>query len=121
MNSTKIIITTFLLLFSATVLFGQKPPKVQTADIKTSAVCGHCEETITEALTYHKGVLAMNMDMETKVVSVRYKTKKTSVEDIRNKIASLGYNADEVKANKDAYAKLSPCCQKPGVCGDDHK
>ena len=121
MKITKIIIASMLLLFSATVVFGQKPPKVQTADIKTTAVCGHCEEAITDALTYHKGVLAMTMDMETKVVSVRYKTKKTSAEDIRNTIAALGYNADEVPANKDAYAKLSPCCQKEGVCGDDHK
>lgn len=121
MNNTKIIITTILLLFSISAVFGQKAAKVQTAEIKTSAVCGHCEETISEALTYHKGILAMNMDMETKVVSVRYKTKKTSVEDIRNKIASLGYNADAVPANVEAYKKLSPCCQKPGVCGDDHK
>lgn len=120
MRITNIIIASMLLLLS-TVAFGQKPPKVQTADITTSAVCGHCEEAITEALTYHKGVLAMSMDMETKVVSVRYKTKKTSVEDLRNKIAALGYNADEVPASREAYAKLSPCCQKEGVCGDDHK
>lgn len=121
MKISKIIITSLLFFMTAATVFAQKAPKIQTADIKTSAVCGHCEETITEALTYHKGILAIDMDMETKIVSVRYKTKKTTVEDIRNKIASLGYNADAVPANKEAYTKLAPCCQKPGVCsGDDH-
>ncbi len=117
MKITKIIIASILLSFSTAAVFAQKAPKVQTAEIQTSAVCGHCEEAITEALTYHKGILAMSMDMESKVLSVRYKTKKTTVEDIRNKIASLGYKADEVTPTLEAFNKLAPCCQKEGVCG----
>ena len=114
----------FILLSLALLAFGfvsaEKPPKTQTVEIQTSAVCGHCEENITKALTFTKGVIDINFNDETKVVAVTYKTKKTSPEQIRQTISEAGYEADEVPANKAAYDKLDACCKKDGVKCSGH-
>ena len=116
MNNTKSLILLCVMLLSSVAIFAQKASKIQEAEIKTSAICGMCEETITEALTFHKGVLAVSMDMETKVVKVRFNSKKTNIDGIRAKIASAGYDADDVVANAEAYEKLHGCCKKGGSC-----
>ena len=37
----------------------------------------------------------------------------TKLDELKNKIISkLGYDADEVKADKEAYEKLDGCCKK---------
>ncbi|MEZ4685132.1 MAG: heavy metal-associated domain-containing protein [Bacteroidia bacterium] len=92
-----------------------KKPKTETVEIQTSAVCGHCEEKISNALTYTKGVVDFDFNDETKVVSVTYKTKKTSADDIRQATSAAGYQADEVPANQAAYDNLAPCCKKDGT------
>lgn len=105
-------------------VFGNNPakkPKTETVNIKTSAQCGHCVEAISKALTYTKGVVDFTVDADTKVATVTYKTKKTSVDAIRTAINEAGYDADEMPANAEAYSKLSACCKKGGkACDDKH-
>ena len=112
----------FSLLLMAGFVMAKAPAKTATIKIKTSAQCGHCEETISKALTFTKGVVAFEMNDETKVVTVTYKTKKTSPKKIREAITMVGYDADEVPANAEAYEKLSACCKKGApACTDDKK
>lgn len=97
-----------------------KKPKTETVEIQTSAKCGHCEERITNALTYTKGVVDIKFNDETKVVAVTYKKKKTSPDTIREAIAKAGYQADDMPANKTAYDALADCCKKDGVKCSGH-
>jgi hypothetical protein len=46
-------------------------------------------------------------------LNVKFKPKQITLEEIKVKIASLGYQADEVPADKIAYDALPACC-KPG-------
>lgn len=82
--------------------------------IQTSAVCGMCKDRIEETLAYEEGVKEAVLDMNTKIVSVTYNPKKTDVSKIKTAINKIGYDADETKANPDAYAKLPNCCKKDG-------
>jgi copper chaperone CopZ len=97
-----------------------KKGKTETVEIKTSAKCGHCEERITKALTYTKGVVDIDFNDETKVVAVTYKTKKTNPEALRKAISMAGYQADEMPANQAAFDALSDCCKKDGVKCSGH-
>ena len=92
------------------VLFSQNVKK-QTIVIQTSAQCDDCKERIEGALNYTKGVKFADLDLETKKVSVQYKTKKINAQEIKDIIAKIGYDADETKANADAVIKLPKCCQ----------
>jgi copper chaperone CopZ len=92
--------------------FGQK--KIEEAVIQTSAQCGDCKERIESKLNYTKGVVFGELDLDSKKVTVRYKTKSISLQEIKQAIASIGYSADEVKAKEEDVLKLPKCCQPGG-------
>ncbi len=87
--------------------------KYEVIRIKTSSQCEMCKERIEETLAFEKGVKSSELDLDTKIVTVSYSTKKTSPEKIRMAISKAGYDADDVKANPRAYSKLPGCCKKP--------
>ena len=103
--------TLFLFLLLTGLTFGQK--KIEEAVIQTSAQCGDCQERIESKLNYTKGVVFAELDLESKKVTVRYKTKSISLQEIKQAIASIGYSADDVKAKEEDVLKLPKCCQ-PG-------
>ena len=80
--------------------------------IKTSAVCGMCKDKIEQGLAYEKGIKDVNLNVETKIATVKYNPEKITPDQIRKAISKLGYNADEVLADKTAYDKLPKCCKK---------
>ena len=84
-----------------------------TIKIGTSAQCEMCTHRIEETLTFERGVKSAKLDLETGIVAVAYRTRLTNPEKIRNAIGKIGYDADDVKADPDAYAKLPGCCKKP--------
>ena len=86
--------------------------KIDTIRIKTSAMCGQCKDRIEGGLVYEKGVKDVVLDVETKVVTIKYNTKSTNPGELRKKISKLGYDADEVPADQAAYDKLPACCKK---------
>jgi copper chaperone CopZ len=112
------IITTMLALMALVVattgtLYGQKADKkTETVEIKSSVVCGMCEERVKKDLAFEKGVKEVAVNLETKVITVSYRTDKTDKEKIKKAITNIGYDADEMMANETAYKKLPACCKK---------
>jgi mercuric ion binding protein len=82
------------------------------AKIKTSAVCEMCEETLEKAMAYEKGVKESALDVNSKILTVTFDPKKTSLEKIRLAITKTGYDADGMPADKNAYENLNACCKK---------
>jgi mercuric ion binding protein len=93
----------------------EKKSNTETVIIKTSAQCGDCKERIEEALNYTKGVKFSELDLETKNVTVKFLPAKITLQQIKEKISSIGYDADEVKSNPAAVKKLPACCQPGGM------
>ena len=92
--------------------------KYKEVEIQTSAQCGSCKTRIEDALNYMSGVKYAELDLETKKVTVKFNTKKTSLDAVKTKIAETGYDADDVAAHKEAYSALPACCQKGGHDND---
>jgi copper chaperone CopZ len=90
-----------------------KTKKTETIVLQTSAQCGDCKERIEGGLNYTKGVIFAELNEDTKKVTVKYKTAIISAQKIKEKIAEIGYDAEEVKATKNGLDKLPTCC-KPG-------
>ena len=63
-------------------------------------------------MAFEKGVTSVELDDKTKIVTISYKTAKTDPDKLRKAISKLGYDADDVEAAPDAYAKLPACCKK---------
>lgn len=111
MRGISLIVISFFLLVSTGI--AQNDKKVEEIKIQTSAQCDMCKTRIETAMAYEKGVVKSNLDLETKILTVKYKPAKTTPEQIRKAVSAVGYDADDVAANDEAYQKLSPCCKKP--------
>ena len=103
----------FILLFAG-LYVKDVSAQDQTIKIKTSAVCGECKTTIEKALNFSKGVKKASLDVDSKMVTVVYKTEKTNPDKIRLVISNAGYDADSIPANPKAYSRLKDCCKKDG-------
>ena len=109
------------LLFLAIAVIGfttfasaQAKKGVQTVTIQTPTVqCESCKKRIEEYLKREDGVQKSNVDFKKHVTKVTYVAERTNVENIKTAIANAGYDADDVKADEEAYKKLPNCCKKP--------
>jgi len=110
-NLVTLIIIAFMAINTQSA-FAQKAKKTETITIKTSAQCEMCKERIEKDLAYEKGIVSSNLDVETQVVTVKYKIAKTTPEKIRIAITKIGYDADDVPAIKKSHDNLPKCCQK---------
>ena len=91
----------------------------QTVTIQTNGVCQKCAVRFRENVPYFKGVKSYAYDMKTAKLTIVYDSKKTNPDQLRQEISKLGYNADNVKADAAARAKLPACCraEKSSGCG----
>ena len=112
-NIRKAILLTALVVFftpAVTMAAGSAPVTIR---IKTSSQCEMCKERIEEALAFERGVQGSDLDLETQIVTVSFKPKRTTPEKIRKAISKVGYDADDTPADAKAYSKLPACCKKP--------
>jgi copper chaperone CopZ len=103
-------------MFMINMTFAQeKKAKYETVVIQTSAECGDCKVRIEDGLNYMKGVKFAELDLETKKVTVKFSPKKSTLLQVKEKINSIGYDADDLKAQTEIVKKLPLCCQPGGM------
>ena len=117
MNFKSVLLIVFFAMMP-TLLSAQEGKRNQKAEIKTTFYCDHCKECETcgqnfrQNLLKVKGVRMFEIDQEANMITVYYDSKKTDIRAIRTAISNLGFDADGIKANPDAYEKLDDCCKK---------
>lgn len=115
-NITAIIVIT-IMLFSINMSFAQEKKSNGKAVIKTVLNCNHCKECPTCGLKFKtemlkiKGVKMYELDDKNMTFTVYYNPKKTTLQEIKEGISKLGYDADEVKATPEGIASLDGCCK----------
>jgi len=102
-------IFSFLTLFMAlaTISFAQK---TKTEAIPVSGNCGMCKLKIEKAAK-DAGVKEASWDVDSKVLTVTYKSSSTNSAKIQQAVAAAGYDTRDVKTTEEAYGKLHGCCQ----------
>jgi copper chaperone CopZ len=89
----------------------------ETIVIQTNAYSAKSDAIFKESLPFVKGVKEYKYDEKTSKIAVAYDSKKTNPDKIRDEIAKLGFDADKVKANEKARAKLpAECTTMPRGC-----
>lgn len=105
-----------ILIFALSIgTFSFIQKEIEEVNIKTSSECNMCKERIEEKLNYTKGVTYVNLDVSSKLLKIKYKSEKITVEKIRETLSNMGYDADDVKANKESQNKLPSCCKPNGM------
>lgn len=83
--------------------------KLDEVKIRASITCNYCKEKIEKNIAFEKGVKDLSVDMETKVVTIKYNKEKTNPEKLVAAIKKLDFDAEVVNS----------CCTKDKV--NEHK
>lgn len=78
-----------------------------------SAQCDICKSNISKAIKNVNGVKSFKVDIDNHIVHVNFDNTLTNLSKIEDAITMAGYDANNKKADKDAYDKLDMCCKKP--------
>lgn len=91
---------------------------------RVEGACGMCEERI-EAAAAIKGVTKADWDVDSKLITVTYQPGKVKPSKIRQKIAAVGHDVGDLKANISVYNSLPDCCHyrdlEKASCEEDEK
>jgi copper chaperone CopZ len=111
--------TCIVILFSLfTFTLAAQNSKNEKAVIQTNIDCDHCKvcetcgQNFQENLYKITGLKMYELDEKAMTITVYYNGKKTNLEKIKTAITKLGFDADEMKADLEAYQKLDGCCKK---------
>ncbi|MCE3283385.1 MAG: copper chaperone, partial [Chitinophagaceae bacterium] len=104
---TRIISLSIAFMFCSVIGFGQK---VKNDTIKVWGNCGMCQKTIEKAAK-DAGASYASWSDETHLLVVKYSDKATNSKKIQEKIASKGYDTQDVTASDATYDKLHGCCK----------
>ncbi|HEY6503894.1 MAG TPA: heavy metal-associated domain-containing protein [Chitinophagaceae bacterium] len=108
----KYFLTILAIAGFAMVSFSQTKA-LQVAKIKTpNVLCEECKKRITTYLDRYNGIQYININFRKGEIQVKYLTDRIDIEQIKTAISNIGYDADDVMANEDAYKRLPKSCKK---------
>lgn len=99
-----IITILFISLYS--VSFAQKASSIS---FEVAGSCGMCKQRIEKAAKI-KGVSEASWDVASHKATVKFDSKTTNAQAIKQAIADAGHDTDEIKAKDEVYEKLHECC-----------
>jgi copper chaperone CopZ len=70
-----------------------------------------CKTSIENFLVHEYGVSSVKADYRKHTVTVTWYPNRTNIENIKTALANMGYDADDVTAEPDAYKRLPPACK----------
>jgi copper chaperone CopZ len=121
MRIIKLVMVLLFLGVGVTMAQAKKGTMV-TAKISTPTVqCEQCKSRIERYLLTEEGVASSKVDYKHGITTVKFFSDRTNIENVKTAIANAGYDADNIKANEESYAKLPTCCKKPEDGGGENK
>ena len=105
---TKIFVLGALLLmsaFSANAETFDKKKKKETVTYLVSMTCENCQQRIESNIPYEKGVTDLKVDLPNKLVTIEYRTDKTTAEKLKAAIKEMGFTAVPFKGAPKADKK----------------
>ncbi len=70
---------------------------VATVTFSVSMVCQNCVDRIQKNIAFEKGVKDLIISLEDKTVTIKYRTDKTSIDQLKTAIEKLGYKVEQKK------------------------
>ncbi len=93
--------------------------KAQWATIKVPQLkCWDCKERLDKYLSREKGpnndagIIRWTFQLQSATLRVQYYPERINLNYIQTAIANAGFDADEIKAEEEAYKKLPPICKR---------
>ena len=80
-------------------------------EFEVNGNCEQCQKRIQKAAFSVAGVKSAIWNIESHQLSVSINEEKCSLMDVKNAVAKVGHDTDEIKATNAVYDKLHSCCQ----------
>lgn len=84
--------------------------KKETTSVKVYGNCGMCKTRIEKAAK-DAGASKAVWDEDSKMLTVQFKSGKTSIEKIQAQVALVGHDTGSFKATESVYESLPGCCK----------
>lgn len=84
--------------------------KKETASVKVYGNCGMCKSRIEKAAK-DAGATKAEWDEDSKMLTVQFKSGKTSLEKIQEQVALVGHDTGSFKTTESVYESLPGCCK----------
>ncbi|MFT6715385.1 MAG: mercuric ion binding protein [Saprospiraceae bacterium] len=101
----------FLPLAFVALLTSCGNPNEVTENFQVYGNCMMCEETIEGSLKEVDGIILGDWDKKTKQIAVTFDSTRISLNNIKSKIAEVGYDTENFRAEDDVYDGLHKCCK----------
>ena len=101
-----------MLLFVALSTQAQdKKSKNAKLEFEVNGNCEQCKKRIEKAAFSVAGVKSADWHIDDHMLHLIINEEKCSVTDVKNAVAKVGHDTDDVKATDEVYEKLHSCCQ----------
>ncbi|MEX0811505.1 MAG: heavy-metal-associated domain-containing protein [Chitinophagales bacterium] len=104
------ILFVFLFVFSFSA-FADNANGKKTIEIHVDGICEMCEKRIEDAVYKLKGIQYADWQIESKMLTVTYKSNKVSQEEIEKAIIAVGHDTENFTSPDSAYNKIHNCCK----------
>lgn len=115
----KLLAILFLVVITSKIHAQVMSAKPQWAEIKSANLrCWECKEKLDKyLLIQNKGYLEnalveWKFDLKNGIFKVKFLADRASIEDIRAALNNAGFDADDEKAEENAYKKLPSACKR---------
>lgn len=114
MKPVKLILGAIMIMTIGITISARAQDKTQALKSKTESfkVWGKCEmcKNRIEKAVIEEGASTASWDQKTKILTVTYDPRKTSIDTLCKKLALVGHDTEKYKSPDDVYAKLPSCC-----------
>ncbi|MBK8980967.1 MAG: heavy-metal-associated domain-containing protein [Ignavibacteria bacterium] len=81
--------------------------------ILSTMQCDICKENIETAVKKLDGIESIDVVTKEKIAHINFDKSKTDLSKIESSITAAGYDANDKKADPEAYKELDDCCKLP--------
>lgn len=98
-------------LLGFTVQAQEKKNKNAKYDLEVNGSCDQCKKRIEKAAYSVSGVKSADWNMDDHTLHLILNEQKSSLTHVKNAIAKVGHDTDDVKATDADYEQLHVCCK----------
>ena len=89
-------LSVILCVLVVNLTYAQESKELKEVKFKARIGCNGCKTKIEKNMAFAKGVKSVEASVETKIVTIKYRTNKTTIEELEKELKKCGYGAELV-------------------------
>ena len=110
-NLKSILIIILLIICNLSQGQNNKNKKFMVSSFQVLGNCDMCKNKIESSAIKLKGVRKATWKNNQQLLTVKFNPKKIQLNQIKQEIANVGYDTDEIKTTNEIYNMLHYCCK----------